>query len=218
MIREPILASCTLPKGNGYKVTRVMRVEGGLHYLRGNSKPYFSLTMTAHRKGFPNQCYSGGCDHDTILKRFQRFADLAALHLSDIDGAPMHAEANGWYDLAGALPEHAGEKYHVGNSQRHFPKASIDPEKPWATTDYRNPTADEALQIFADHVRVDVETARALRDAVIVELNKRGIYGAKEFFATWINDQRPRWKQEAQACIAKHNLRVYGDEWKQEVA
>jgi hypothetical protein len=29
----------------------------------------------------------------------------------------------------------------------------------------------------------------------------------------FVDTQRPRWKAEAEACIAKHNLRVFGDEW-----
>jgi hypothetical protein len=39
----------------------------------------------------------GGADHETLLKHFRGLAPIVALHLSDPDGTPMHAEANGWY-------------------------------------------------------------------------------------------------------------------------
>ena len=57
---EPILATCTLPPSDGYRVARTMRVVGGLHYLRGNAAPHFTLTADIFRKGNPEQCQSGG--------------------------------------------------------------------------------------------------------------------------------------------------------------
>lgn len=209
--REPVLAVRTIPSGRNYNLT--FRVEGGLHYLRGNSKPYFTLTYTSHRKGFPNQCYSGGAGHEEILKYYPRFADIAALHLSDIDGVPMHAEANGWYQLAGALPDHAGQKYHAGNSEQHFPKVTIDPAKPWATTDYRKPTPEECLQMFADHVRIPVYEAQTVVDGVLAAGEGRDWKAGRAWFVQWIEEQKPRWAREAQACIEKHDLRVFGDAW-----
>lgn len=240
MSREPVLATRTVsePKRN-----LTLRVFGGMHHIKSNHAPYFTLTMELHRPG-ASDVESCGCDHDTILKYYPQYADLASLHLSDIDGVPMHAESNGWYDLAGALPDQAGEKYTAANSQRHFPKAVIDPAKPWADTDYRPPTPEECLQIFADHVRVDLDTAKALATDIIgtwyatraacepATADEAGIYGgnpsetdfplcwskrswiaARQVFSQWIEAQKPRWKAEADACIAKHNLRVFGDPW-----
>lgn len=43
----------------GRKVAGVLNVEVGLHYIDGNSAPYFSLTGTVHRLGFPEQWWSG---------------------------------------------------------------------------------------------------------------------------------------------------------------
>jgi len=223
-MREPTLAVRTIPADHTKAYRLTMRVVGGLHHIKGNHAPYFSLTADIHRKGHPNQCQSGGCCHDTILKYCPQFADLAKLHLSDIDGRPMHGEANGWYYLAGALPDHAGEQYHAGNSERHYPKpaSEIDPAKPWDTTDYRKPTPDECLQIFADHVCITVDEAAKVRDMV----TERALGGdeqgntetpnwkaARAWFSQWIEEQAPRWKQEADACIAKHGLVVYGDPW-----
>lgn len=237
-MNTPVLATRTIPAKwtTAYKLT--LHVEGGLCYLKGNPLPYFSLTCWKHRKGHPDQCQSGGADHETILKYYPQFADLAALHLSDINGVPMHAEANGWYQLTGALPDNAGERYHAGNSKQNFPKQAGAPRRgEWDNTDYRNPTPDECLQAFAEHARVSVETARALRDRLvevwqatreqcepIAQFADVGIWawsgkswaGTRKEFGQWIDAQRPRWKQEAEACIARHGLRVYGDEWKGE--
>lgn len=218
-MKEPILATRTVPRRrNGYpKVPMTFTVHGGLHYLRGNASPYFALTLDSHRKGFPDQCQSGGCDHETILKSWPRFADLAALHMSSIDGVPMHAEANAWYNLAGALPDFAGEQFHVGNTQQHFPKLHIDPAKPWDKTDYRNPTPDEALGLFAKYVRIDSVTAAAVRQSVIDAAMREDLTfnwdDGRRWFDQWIEEQHPRWKAEADACIAKHNLVVFGDKW-----
>jgi hypothetical protein len=242
-MKEPILRTRILPAGrNGYKVARLLTVNGGLEYIKGNRAPHFTLTTWAHRKGFPDQCQSGGCDHETILKYWPELADLAALDMSDIDGVPMHSDASGWYDLAGALPDNAGEQYHRGNSEMNFPKPEGAPRRSaWDNTDYRKPTPDECLGMFAQHVRVDVETARRLRDDVVgiwmatrldcervppstetesasdmpdyLTWTKSSWRAARGFLSEWVEQQKPRWKAEADACVAKHALRVFGDTW-----
>ena len=45
---------------------------------------------------------SGGADHDLILSVAPELAPIVTAHLSDTDGTPMHAEANGWYFYSGA--------------------------------------------------------------------------------------------------------------------
>lgn len=199
MIRDPILAARSFPAGHdGYRVPLTFRVEGGLHHIRGNPAPYFSLTYTQHRKGFPNQCYSGGAGHDEILRYFPQFGDLAALHLSTINGEPMHAEANGWYWLAGALGG-AGERHHGGKGR-----------------DY---TARECLAHFARHCRISELEASDIRGQVelaslpLPGRTERRWDSAKATAEAIMRGMRPRWKAEAEACIARHNLRVYGDPW-----
>lgn len=199
-MKDPVLAAMTLRPSDGYKVARTFRVEGGLHFIRSNGSPHFTLTYTTHRKGFPNQCCSGGAGHREILKHFPRFADLAALHLSDIDGVPMHAEANGWYWLAGALGG-MGEQFHGGNAKvQHW-------KDDGSFNGYRESTPAECLKTFADHCRLPLSEASARADQVRLAANPR---------AEWkhlMEAMRPRWKAEAEACIAKHNLRVFGDAW-----
>ena len=196
MSHDPLLAARALPAGtDGYRVPLFFRVEGGLHYLRGNPSPYFTLTYDQHRRGSPNQCQSGGAGHDRILELFPQFADLAALHLADIDGVPMHAEANGWYWLAGALGG-AGERYHGGNAETYGRPA--DP-----------------LAVFAQLVRVPIEEAEAIRSAVgwWSGHTPDGWKAARAQWGEIMEALRPRWKAEAVACIARHHLRVYGDTW-----
>jgi hypothetical protein len=80
-------------------------------------------------------------------------------------------------------------------------------------------------------VRVDLDTARALRDAVVrlweatrgecetdsseisCTWSKASWRAARKYFADWIKQQEPRWKAEADACIKNHGLRVFGDTW-----
>jgi hypothetical protein len=214
-------------------------IGGGLHYIRGNSAPYFSLTATLYetrtdsRGRARTEDVAGGCMHEEILQHRPDLADLAALHLSDIDGKPMHAEANGWYDLAGTVPGAFGERYHAGNSKRHFPKPDIDPAKPWQKTDYREPTLAEALQIFADHIRAPLAEAERVR-AIVTEVYTSalaslgegdGTYAAppseaprqaaKLARARWAEicaSYTERWQREARECIARHDLVIWGSE------
>lgn len=55
---------------------------------------YFSITATGFRRF--------GCLHDEILQYRPDLKPLIDIHLSNLDGMPMHAEANGWYWLAKA--------------------------------------------------------------------------------------------------------------------
>lgn len=141
------------------RVPMVFRVEGGLHKIGGQT-PYFTLTYTAHRRGFSNQRYSGGAGHAEILKHFPQFADLAALHLSDVDGVPMHAIANGWY--------------FIEQQDRNALKS---------------------------HFRLSDEAAGYMLSFVTTECKLEAC----------VDNMRPRWKAEAEACIARHNLVVFGD-------
>lgn len=164
-------------------------VDGGLHYIRGNSAPYFTLTAS----GYENGSGFGGCCHDIILKYFPQFSDLAALHLSDIDGAPMYALENGFYHLGGCRHDHLiGDKcpLKIDVAAKHF-RVSEDIIR------------SDVLPLFGDSF-----------SEIAGFLSKGAAAQAKARLAIWVESQKPRWKQEALDCIAKHNLVVYGDEWK----
>lgn len=212
--REPVLAEVTLPAGPECHYPRVFRAVGGLHYLRGNTLPYFSLTCESHRVGHPDKDYFGGAGHEEILRYFPQFASLAALHLSDLNGVPMHAEANGWYYLAGAL-RGQGEQYHYGNSKQNFPLPAdrIPADKPWQSTEYRYPTAGECLATFASHCRIDTAEAQQLAD----EARALPVGHNRAHWATACERMRPRWRREALACVVQYALHLYGDSWAGEI-
>jgi len=85
-------------------------VYGGLNYIRGNKKPHFSITVA----GKDNESWFGGCCHDLILQHYPELTDLVSLHLSDIDGLPIHAVKNGYYWLTAAQNTN---KYETGNNK-----------------------------------------------------------------------------------------------------
>lgn len=173
----------------------------GLHYIRGNSAPYFTLTINSGKVNGRDSF--GGADHETIVRELPELADIAALHLSDIDGVPMHAEANGWYQLAGACGGF-NERYHAGNAET-----------------YGRPK--DPLGSFAEHCRITREQAQAIVDDVlaydVAEREKlpwkERVSGkcARKRWAEICESFRPRWKAEADAAIAKYGLTVFGDPW-----
>jgi len=206
--------------------TKRIVVHGGLHMLKGNSKPYFGITADIDVKtvkgGWAEE--SGGCLHNEIEKHFPgRFTDMIAMHMSDIEGLPMHAFANGWYWLAAAVEGHHGERYHAGNSKMQHWKDDGEFDG------YREPTSEECLQILAKHLRITVDEARKLTEIRIEsvddeihiglsveeihELEKQAKTRAKLEFASFVDSQRDRFMAEAKACTEKHGLVVYGDPW-----
>jgi len=84
-----------------------------LHKI-GNKKPYFSLTGRIVEKG--RESVSGAI-HKEILAAFPQLADIAALHLSDIDGVPMHSFENGKY-WAGFTKWEEGNSKHLADLWR----------------------------------------------------------------------------------------------------
>ncbi len=176
--------------GGGFQKVRYQAL-GGLHYIKGNSSPHFSLTYSEEvRTGQGWSMRGAGADHEAILKRWPSLKDLAALHLSDKDGQPMHVKANGWYWLAGFLGG-MGEEYHGGQDRK----------------------PEECLQIFADLVRVSLDSARGLARKFREGSDKGANRRARTRFGKWCDKQGPRWAAEAAACITAHGLKVYGDAW-----
>lgn len=189
------------------------------YLLGGNQHPHFSVTGDVRGGG---QDLYGGCIHEEVLRYFPEVAPLVKLHLSNADdGAPMHAVENGYYFLCGAIDGNFGELYHAGNSKRNFPLAKIDPEKSWITTEHREPTHAECLQMVADHLRIDdatpllavvgkafYEGARTVAHSLEVsektkeEQNKAGRAAAKIAFAEYVKCLKPQWQSECDAGIA----------------
>ena len=145
-----------------------------LHKI-GNQKPYFSLTGRIVEKGEESV---SGTIHEEILKVFPEIADIASLHLSDIDGKPMHSFENGKYwagftDYQDEKPEHLASHWRIGKqrSQELMYEALVD----------------KCNEIKAD-TGEDI-----LPDTLLKDFHDRQI---------------PRWKQEADAVIRKYKLEI----------
>ena len=67
----------------------------------GEQIPYFSVTGFFYPNGGTHDSpgASCGCIHELILEHFPGLADVVALHLSDINGVPMHVYENGKFFL-----------------------------------------------------------------------------------------------------------------------
>lgn len=192
--KTPILRT---HKDGTYKANAV----GGLHHIKGNRLPYFSLTFESW-DGFREDVF--GAAHEEIIRLWPDLAPLAALHLSDINGVPRHAAGNGFYWLAGAVGHGFGDRYHGGNG-----------------SDAKTP--EQCLNILAKHLRISADEAVALRDAVLADYNGINQYDrvynrvgggrARDWVANWCETQKPRWKAEADKAIADFGLIVYGDPW-----
>ncbi len=171
--------------------TGVIRATAILSKHKGNQHAYFSLTGDEFYRDTRGLLREGscGCIHELILDALPFLSDIAALHLSDIDGVPMHGAANGWYWLAGALlgaDQGAGNWLHAGNGSSAKSR-------------------EECLQLFADHCRISLSEAVKIRTRVQAKFNYPDM--KREALAI-IETMRPRWKLEARACIARHNLQI----------
>lgn len=167
-----------------------IKVKAGLHKLDGNARPYFSVTGEIFVPG-RRDCEACGCMHEVILKYWPELAPVVALHLSDDRGTPMHAEANGWYWLAGYYGG-ADERYHGGNSKGHY------------GGQYREPTPSECLENFADHVRIPIEQAK---ECAIAWENYDDWKSSRRWFGQWLAKQADRWQREANAaCVLLDEL------------
>ena len=208
--KDPILGSKQPVNIDGYKNAKVV-AKVGLHMIRGNGRPYFSLTCGIYESG---RDVGGGAAHELILKLFPNLKPLADLHLSDVDGVPMHAAENGLYYVQHLIPGCSG----------YGPLASS-----FADPGYGQKRSDEeCIQIMADHFRISLNEARGLLAALIfhaesVSQYKRVYEGGtkpvvKAAMALWVESQKPRWKAEADKAIADLGLVVYGDKYDPAVA
>mgnify|MGYP001491026345 CR=1 FL=1 len=192
------------PRGytNAYAFT--ITLEGGSTPQPLHPKGSFAVTGDIYHKATRTRTGDGtracGCLHEDALHAFPSLAFLVSMHLSDSStGEPMYAEENGFYRLAGACPEatYFGQQYHAGNSERHFPLKTPPPaDKPWATTEYRRPTADECLESLAGHLRCPIEEARQIK-AQCLAVWQATPTATKAKFAEIVAAMRPRWAAEA---------------------
>jgi len=148
-----------------------------LHKI-GNQKPYFSLTGRIVENG--RESVSGAI-HDEILKAFPELDDLVAMHLSDIDGKPMHSFENGKY-WAGFT------KWEDGNIKNLSQLWRIS-QKSAERLQY------DILNIQCQDIKIETEED-VLPETLLKEFHDR---------------QLRRWKQEADNVIKKYSLEIVAD-------
>ena len=237
------------PDWNNTKI----KVVGGLHYIKGNTLPHFSLTCTLLEMG---RDVGGGAAHEAILSAFPELAPLAAMHLSTIDGVPLFADANGWYWLAGSVDHGFSQQLctplemerDVGGGAAHelivsaFPELAPLAAMHLATIDGVPLFADangwywlagsvdhgfsqqfhggngspqrsqeECLAIFATTMRMSTAEAGGVLNKAKDLAIDRNVKAAREWFSTWVESQKPRWKAEADKVIADLGLEIFGD-------
>lgn len=115
---------------------------------------------------------------DEILKHWPDLQPLVDLHLSDIDGVPMHALENGFYHLGGTH----WEKPKFDVVARHF-----------------RITEDGARKLVADFFGDSFSETAGF-------LSKGAAEKAKANLAQWVESQKPRWLAEANAAIEQFDL------------
>jgi hypothetical protein len=169
---------------------RTVKVKAGLHYMRGNARPYFSVTGDIYtaRGAWDN----GGQVSSETLEAFPELTRVQALHLSWSNGEPFHID-NGWYFISGYYGG-LGEPYHGGNSKQQIRDAA------GKFIDWREPTPDESLEMAARILRVKVNALK--RTAARWQADGDGSRAdIKARFLSWVDAQRARWQLEAQDGI-----------------
>jgi hypothetical protein len=139
----------------------------------GNGHADFSLTCVIYKNG---RDVGGGCAHEHILKVFSSphapmLRELAALHLSDADGVPMHAAANAFYWFCGMFADGLGQEYHGGSGRD-------------------GKTREECRRIFAEHIRADAAQVDELLNVCPMDALEMSYFLEKMGFRT-------KWAAEA---------------------
>jgi hypothetical protein len=162
-----------------------------------DERGYFSVTASIYGSrrayGINAEPHSCGCLHDEILKAAPELEPLVAMHLSDLDGVPSHAESNARYrldpagDFATALKQDrraaddSAHPYRYGGGHRQYYQAPNGVEDPDGLALY-------ILELVSRSLRVDIDD---LPDVASV--------GA---VSAWIDTLRPRWKRDAERASA----------------
>jgi hypothetical protein len=148
-----------------------------LHKI-GDQKPHFSLTGRVVENGRESVF---GAIHKEILEAFPQLEDAAAMHLSDMDGKPMHSFENGKY-WAGFT------KWEDGNAKNLSQLWRIS-EKSAEKLSY-DALVEQSREIEADTQEI------VLPETLLKEFHDR---------------QLRRWKQEADNVIKKYTLEIIAD-------
>lgn len=183
---NPVLRQATIDYGGR---RAALTAFGGLHYIRGNTAPYFTLTGEVYIAG-RHDIEEGGCLHERLIDEWPELGPLAEIHGASMDGAPMYAEENGWFWLAGYLGV--------------------------VTTYIRD--SDDCLGAFARHIRVTRDEASRIASSIVLACVE-GLDNAEALREEWgqrCESMRPRWATEAQNLVDAYGLHVFGDKYEED--
>lgn len=130
-------------------------------------KPYFSITA--------NSIHACGCLHDEILEVMPELKPFVDLHLSDLNGIPMHAVENGFYWLCKA----------AGIPQKHSPEQD----------------SKTCLKYLCKHLRIAENQYDDIRAKIWVSYAIGRTKEAKQRFSEIVDSMKLRWRKEAAAAI-----------------
>lgn len=106
----------------------------------GKQRPYFSVTASVYAANLPRterNLISCGCCHDDIQAITNKFDDVIALHLSNIDGQPMYSLGNGFYHYAEGIKEDGTPVYFKNEEEANKAKKN---NKEWVYQEFLKQT------------------------------------------------------------------------------
>lgn len=192
-----------------------------------NGHADFSLTATFYSGKREAEAYfdMGGCCHKEILKVMPELKIFADLHLSNENGEPMYATANGLYHIEGFLgiADHGHkatietllEYFRLPESEIHKLVKAVGERTHKVITDellsevhskyYHYKSAASELEKVGDAYASELKKQSELYDKKWKELRKQK-QEERADLQTWFNkklDQyRPLWKAQADEAIA----------------
>lgn len=139
--------------------------------------PYFSITadLCADSTFRDSKIHACGCLHDDILAAQPDLKPFVDLHLSDLNGVPMHAVENGFYWLCKV----------AGIPQKYEPEQD----------------KETCIKYLCEHLRISKKEVEDIRSKIWVSYAMGRTKEAKQHFSEIVDSMKPRWQSEADAAI-----------------
>jgi hypothetical protein len=173
----------------------------GLLEINISTERGFSITADFYENrvggnASPRRWNMGGCLHDEIIAAAPELKPLVDLHLSDLEGVPMHAFENGFYWLAKV----------AGIPQKYEPEQSIEQCAKYLQSHLRVGFA-ETLSTCAlvceayNQGKAKIATSELVTEKCRAMQHEQGVFDAKVLFKKIVEEMKPRWKKEAEKAL-----------------